>query len=405
MGRRQFVMDVLGNVVAFALFFNVFAAAYVGFNSTFPWQFLLMVMPFFGLFVLRKLIKSIKLCVILNILCILTAFFIPSDNSAAIMVFFFAVASVVFSAICLDMGEFKPAFGRSTIIILLITLAYVALDFRVNPQGDIFGVNAVIITSAVIVMAATIIHVQMGNFDYNFSVYRGTGGGRAEKGVFRQNNILAWVFTALAMAVAIVFVVFPEAIIGFARIAVDAFAWLFSGIMTAIAWIVNLFLPDAQLGGGWEEYIHDIEAGERDGYYGTESLLTLLARVLMLFAGGLAVVGVVIGLFLAITFAVRRLIRLLRKRRETVTFGGFEQDTSNLQFDFKDLATFLPRLRMGGKHPLRRAYIRKVNFYMRRGVNVMRHHVPEEIAEMVAKYEDIRELTELYKAVRYGSRD
>ena len=71
---------------------------------------------------------------------------------------------------------------------------------------------------------------------------------------------------------------------------------------------------------------------------------------------------------------------------------------------FGDLKALMPRLKLRQRNAIRRAYAKKVNGHIKRGVKILAADTTVTIADKIRPQEDIDELTALYEAVRYGER-
>jgi len=70
----------------------------------------------------------------------------------------------------------------------------------------------------------------------------------------------------------------------------------------------------------------------------------------------------------------------------------------NIRDDIRDL---LPRFGRYSKNAIRRAYAKKVNWHIRRGLHVQKSDTTDIIADKIRSIENIDELTAMYEKVRY----
>ena len=120
---------------------------------------------------------------------------------------------------------------------------------------------------------------------------------------------------------------------------------------------------------------------------------------------GILILGIIFVLWLVTAKTIKAIKEKMKKSRGGDESGGTGDETDKMKFSIGDLASFLPRFRFNAKHkhPIRRAYIKKVNGHIKQGVVITSSHTPEKIAMRIKEREDISELTEIYEAVRYGN--
>ena len=94
--------------------------------------------------------------------------------------------------------------------------------------------------------------------------------------------------------------------------------------------------------------------------------------------------------------------RMRHQRRARQTRDAGEETADILETSLlDDLLGLLPRRRLF-RHPIRRAYAKKVNQHMRAGVRVTISDTTDAIYAKISPQEDISELTAKYERVRYG---
>ena len=109
----------------------------------------------------------------------------------------------------------------------------------------------------------------------------------------------------------------------------------------------------------------------------------------------LAIVVIIIFLIL---YAIARKVKTRKKSQKlTETQEEVKLDGSLLD----DLLDLLPKFKKI-RHPIRRAYEKKVNSHIGQGTMVYDHDTTDIIADKIRSVEDIDELTTKYVVVRYG---
>lgn len=396
--NRRLFMDVLSNLVAFILFFNMFAFVYVwGFGSV-PWVYLIMAVPFFSMLVLRKLVKDVGIFAVVHIVYVVLPFFIFDGLFLVVIATCFAAVAVGHSMASFIKGEWTINGNTALIVMAVLVVSLFAAEMR---EYAVAGIEGLINASAVMTLGAVVLFVAMDNLNVSLRWFlnRERPEGAAEQGVVEANDGMAVVFMAVVTTLAALSVFFPSGrvVMGILR-----------GIWFVISSVVGLLLRLANLiwGEYYEEGLPPVFEEAPVGVYVGELEPDPAIEEIYFFWNIFAVVAAVVSVFLLIVFVVS-IVRALREKkfsagRETKEELATGDTVSKLKFSLGDLAVFLPRFSMKAKHTVRKAYIKKVNRHIKEGVVVERWHTPEVIADGIRPHEDIDELTQAYEAVRYG---
>jgi hypothetical protein len=395
MDKRAWIMGILSNLVTFIILFNIFAFVYIATYERVPWAFLILIIPFFSLFVLRRLVKDMGIFLVAHIIYLILPFFILEGFFIIILTTLFVAVAVALSVFQMMNGERILNGNKALMTIIMLILSLIAL----SAAGHIpAGTEILINVSALLVLAAVVLYVHMDNLDACLSASHIKKEELAEKSVLGINNILAAVFTMGVVVFAALSIFIPGG---------RVFVSVFRGIgffLNSIIWLLVRFLsfilPDIQndtyLPGGAapEAIIGSADVEPVDRSENPDLLLTIL---------GLAI-WIIVGLF--VIFLAIIIIKVLLDRvgsqnvkRET---SAHNDTISRLKFSLSDLAMFLPSFKINHKHPIRKAYIKKVKSHIKQGVAVEPYHTPEIIADNIRSTEDIYQLTESYRVVRYG---
>jgi len=414
MNKRQILLDVLSNLIIFILFFNVFAVVYVIVYNAVPWLFLLLALPFFSMLILRKAVKNTKAFNALHLIYLLLPAFIFENTATIVLVTCFAAVSVLYSITSrLKKEEHAPRVSRTYMAsIMIFTIVLGVFATQVLALGGATGVVALTSISALAVILIAILFSQMSNRDFDLRVFELTDGKKAEKKVLFANNAAIAVFVAMLAVIAAVVAFVP-----FGRIIVSIIG--FAGFLVSIVWtflteILSRIMPTSHHVPYQEVYEYvSVTIDEADYYYVEHeiapSFLNWLQDLLNIqagFLGLLAMLAIIIGILIAIIMIIRAVLRNdkgLKKADEIIGQNENISEISKLRFSLSDLAAFLPKFKIGSNHPVRKAYIKKINSHIgQRGIVIMPHHTPEMIAKLIRPRENIDELTEIYEAVRYG---
>ena len=394
-------MDLLSNFVEFALLFNIFSAVYMMVYGVVPWEFLLMAGPFFGMYAWRRLVKEIGICIVGHLLFLGPAFFFSGGVFWMVLVFGLAA---VFHSVSSALGGERVLKPHGVAVIFLVIVGGL---FFGNFAADVWGgygtgLEVLVGPSVLAVLAASLLYVQMYNLDMEMEVY-----GVQERATRRANNRLVGVFTSaiVVLSLTAMFVPFGWLL---------RMIWYWTGRGIGFLWNVLTF-PFTFLIREFEPLVEEEmvdapvvveqpEIGEGSPVGGMDlnfEWLEWLMEILPWTAVVVVSAGVLYGLFLAVQALYRRFFK--GDKRE-----NFDEGVEKVRLEFslgdlgKGLTAFLARFKSGSKHPVRRAYVRKINGFIRMGAQIEEWHTPEMIAGIVRGVEDIGDLTEIYERVRYG---
>jgi len=398
MTKRRLLMEIMSNFVTFAVFFVTLCIIYAVSLGYVPWVLFFSAIPFFAMYIMRKWINDIGIFILSQILFLLPAFFAFPDAQRTTFMMFFAVISITNSIACKVLGERILSFKHALAVITLLGLGEPFT--RIILAGGEFGTPApgillVSNISAVLALTAVVVYVQMDNLDFDLMLHKNRGGAKAEKSVMTINNTLITVFSGTLGILALSSVLLPG-----------------GGIFGAVARFIGFFLNIPFQCAGWTagEIIGEIEAlpepevvEEMPPMEHGEDLSMMLEEGTWNFANLLVIIIVGVMAVSMLVFIVLIIMRafLRKEKAKTVTSFSEEDTVEKMKFSFKDLLVFLPRFG-GSKHPVRKAYIKKVNSHMKKGVVILPSYTPEIIAKAIKPEENIDQLTDEYEAVRYG---
>ncbi|MCL2404966.1 MAG: hypothetical protein FWC92_05390 [Defluviitaleaceae bacterium] len=392
--KRGIIKALLVDLVAFLFIFAVVVYLYQTTVGNISVIYLLLVVPFSLLSLLRFVISKSRVLFLFSHVIIIAISLIPDIeiHTRVIIVGFIAV-SVMYSITTKFKDQWKLPFGV-VFFGIFVNLAFFGL-LTINDSGS--TVTTVYYhVSTLLIFLAVVIHVHITNLDFNLVV--NGHHSRRHVGSLIANNIKLLLVFAVVLAVGGAVAVFTP-IGALLMVATGRVFWVLFMIVAIIGtffvWLfshINWNPPFGMTDDGSEppdlltlEEIHDaFMVTPREGY----TIEIVLAAI------GVIILLVYLYMKFSHKFEKReKPIRVLKEQtysisNEKITMSGF----SNL----------IPRFRRLVRHPVRRAYIKKVKSHIKRGVQVMPHDTPDQIAEKIHHKEDIGELTIRYEKVRYG---
>jgi len=397
MEKRRLLMDLLSNLVAFLLLFNLFAFAFSGFNDQIVWVYLLLAAPFFLMFFLRRKIKKMRYFVVAHFVLLALPFIAMPNWFVFGPVIGFAVFAVIFSMQRRSKGEWNMQ--GTTAAWVIAVFAGLSLLYNVYlPEVD--GVNVLLNISSLATLAAVVLYMHLDNMRFGLGLI----GEHHKKSasISPVSNFLITVFLVIIVIFGALSVLFPSeaAVMVLARLLLDIIllpfrfiAFILQGIVGDSMILEDVVLEDFFLMGDGGMLPADEEILEQS--VDNSLLLTIVGFITAFILAAIAIT------FLASLFY--RLYQAFLKKDQAGELSLMPDDaTSRLKFVLGDFKELLPRFRLGARHPVRRAYIKKINWHIKQGLKVRPHYTPEIIADKVRPKEDIDELTRRYEEVRYG---
>ena len=399
MGKRRLIMDLLSNLVAFLVFSNIFTFVFTMLHRYEPWPYLLLALPFFALLPLRLKIKKMRYFLVAHFALFTLVFAAVSDVWIFGPLLGFAIASVAYSFYRKGKGEWSLQ-GSSAAWVIAILAALSMLYGAFLPQLE--GIPVLLNISSLVVLAAVVLYIHLDNMQFSLKLLGEGDQHKKTVGASRVSNLLISVFLTIIVIFGAISVLFPS----------DAAALVLLRLVGNI-----LLLPFLLVTNIMRMFIYTPENGYEalpffeaiwEGYYEMPQTMiepepdvaAHVTGVIMGIVSMVLVAAIVIGLTILLFYKLYKAFG--RKNEEGKQSLMPEDIVGKLKFvlgDFKDL---LPRFRLGAKHPIRRAYIKKVNSHVKRGFILRPHYTPEKIADKIRPTENIDELTRKYEEVRYG---
>jgi len=405
MEKRRLLMDLLSNTVAFLVFFNLFAFIYAMIHNRMPWIYLLVVIPFFIMLYIRKKVKKMRYFIAAHVpvlampLIILPNVwsFLPNVWTFALFVGF-ATAITIYSLAVKGKGEWNMHGGTAAWVIgVLAALSFLYVTYR--PEIEVVGILLNI--SSLIVLAAVVLYTHLDNMRFGLGLLN--ENHKKSENISPVSNMLITVFLIIIVIFGALSIFFPSqaAVMILLRLLRDIVmlpflfaAFILQSCVGDMPLIEDMPLPmDIPLGEGEIEFGEGVEPEEPN----------MLDTILHTIVGFLAAFGLIA---MAAAFVIGLFYRLYKsffKKDEAGKQSLMPEDAiSKLKFVLGDFKELLPRFKIGAKHPVRRAYIKKVNSHIKTGFRVRPHYTPEIISDKIRPMENIDDLTEKYEKVRYG---
>ena len=394
MGKRRLLMDILSNLVAFLLIFNIFVLVYAMLNNRMPWIYLLLAIPFYFVFWIRTKIKKMLPFMAIHAALLVASFAALGNIRVFVPLLGFAIVSVIYSIHTKGKGEWSmPGVTAAWVVGVFAALSLLFAAY----VPDLDGVGALLNVSSLVSLAAIVLYMHLDNMRFSLAVLKEHQKKSAETS--STSNFLITVFLIMILVFGALSVLFPS------EAAVLIIGRLFLEIITLpihlLALAAQLFSREVDVYGTlpailmFEGGMAEVEAtDERSLIYSImNTVITALAMLAILAMATAAIVTLFYRLYK--TFG--------KKDSDSGKQSLMPEDVkSKLKFVLGDVKELLPRFKLGVKHPVRRAYIKKINGHIKKGFKALPHYTPEVIADKIRPTEDIDELTQKYEEVRYG---
>ena len=406
MFTRKLLRDLLTNLVAFVFIFAIFSFVWVWTVGDAPVDFLWAILPFFALMWVREHVRNfyvfIGIHLILAALPAVLALFVFSNAAD-----FVAPLSVL--SVCISVFSISKRFGVNTettpwtavsLVAVLGGLLILLNAFELYPEG--YGVTALMSGLVLIGICAVIMQVQMAKMDVQIALL-GDRVKNSPKGVVRSNYIIMCGFLGIVMIFGVAAILVPDsAMAAGLMFAAQAAFFVFTLPFLVLGFIGSFFYSDYVATGeelelpalyGYGYYVPYMppEIYEEPEPYYEGTLVSDIFAVVGIVIAGIVLVFILIALYKAMKN------RFGRKK----SAGGTDFEAEKLEMELKKRGLFAKKDKTL-RHPVRRAYRKKVNNHIKKGASVYKHHHHENIADIVRENEDIDELTKKYEVVRYG---
>ena len=389
---RTTLKHIFGNIAVFFIFFSLYTLIALRSAAS-----LLLTVPFFVLMFARYKVNNITAfsvihaCVLAIPAIIVHALTNTIDTSAPVAAF--CLISVVYSFIARTNSEWLPRPGRAVVAMVLLNAAMLYLSTYFGDERSIYFTGS---TLAILVCA--IIYTHIDNLDARLKALQDQNP-RYIGDILRGNNKdIAFFASAVAF---IGFFVFFLPMDELGRLIIAFLRWIGS----LIARFNQTLVPEAFLDPTAPPAFM-YENGNGDIWYDApEVVRSDLWQTLITFFTNIALILVVGGIVLALAYAFRQgfYSKHRRKAIATTELSTETDEVSNLSKPLlSDILSMIPRPKDFIKHPVRRAYAKKVNSHIKSGVSITHSDTPEVIAAKIRPTENIDDLTASYEKVRYG---
>jgi len=395
MKKRKLLMSIISNLVAFIVFFNVFAYVYAMQNMTIPWGHLWLAVPFFLTMPVRAKVSQLWLFLLLHFPLLLLPITAMGDVWTMIPITGLCIGMIIYSIDKKIRGEANMT-GLTAVWIIALFAVLSMLYVAYLPYA--YGAGILLNISSLICLAAVILFMHVDNMGLSMDLLAVNNKKSAHRTI-PTNNVIMAIFLTIIIVFGALSVLFPSdmamALLGNALLELLLFPLRIIVYLISLIQLQPLADPDMVV-------MPDLDFEGLEELEANESLANVLSIVtaIMRFLAAAVVIAVVAGFLIALFY---RLYRAFRKKiRPEESLWATEDTVTKLEFSLGDLKELLPRFKIGIKHPLRRAYIKKVNSHIKQGTIIHKYHTTNVIANKIRPKENIDELTQKYEEIRYG---
>ena len=401
--NRKLVKDLLSIFAVFLLPFSVVSVLYfIAYGVTEPHLWFLVV-PFLLMYVIRKNINKMPLFIGLTLIVLLVSGLVIGDTYSDVFVWIFMVSTGFFAFYMKTREEIALESAFGAVALILIIGLFFLLRFS---RADNTPMQVQLLLTFLVAMVFRILYTHMDNVDYRLNILSKINGyNDPSNKVLTTNNILITGFVGIVVIISTL-IMFGAglfrlisslaAVLGAMLRNFTATFWRTAG---NVEFNMQMGNPNAYPAPYADDFDFFAEVDEMLDIteVDQEAWNAFLERFFL-------VVGI-IGAICIMWFLIWRFYKFYRNSvREKTDSDDLSGDTViTLERDVMgDLRDLLPRFKNKSLHPIRRAYAKKVNRYIRAGVGIHKADTTDIIANKIRNAENIDELTAKYEKVRYG---
>ena len=350
-------------------------------------KLLILALPFALLYVIRNFIKKTSIFLLLSLsLCLISLLLLVFLGMVVEITVFFLIASLAYSIYARTHKDFVPnktiAVFLSTVLIIIF---YSVTDLE---NAELFQTRFVYIY--LIIICCIIFFNHIDRLDYKLYRYRQSDRALYTNRLIKTNNTMGLVFIGLVLFVGILLLFF------LAQLLFQFVIWVIMIITMFFAVLLSpilFFLERIGIGAIEPRDVEELVINGSEIYVEQQGY----GRIVVFFGVFLWIPAAIFLILLAIK--VIHKIKLALSYKKPID----TQDEVKLEGSFfDDLLDLLPSF-MKNRHPIRKAYEKKINSHIKRGTLIIENHdTTEMIAKKIREAEDIGELTAKYELVRYG---
>jgi len=395
MKNHRLIEEAFSNFVSFICLFGAFSFFYIIFTEgLIPWFHFVTIIPFFGFWALRKKVTNFYAFAAIHLVYIIffiTLLFVLPLDGQLVANAIFAISFAIYSMLIqIKRSELDPnPTTAAFFVVFLVTAA-----FLLNMHGaDSLALNAFLALLGLLCVFGTAMFIKLQSMYFGMRLLKSKGSEKEHpKQFYTKNFRTTYIFFGIITAfAALVLFAPPNALVRLATLAFQGFIWLLIQLARLVSLpftLINcnpgLIPPDHM-----REYYEGIFEHEEGGggwafnYSETPSTAVVIAIIA-----------------LTLTILVFLVYRAMKKRRDKITekHTSSTSQSENIDFNLKDLLS--SSRKNHSKHPIRKAYRKKVNQHIKKGTSIAAHYTTQKIANAIP--EDISELTKAYKPARYG---
>jgi len=398
--NRNTVKELLSNLAVFTLPISAVSVLYfIAYGAAEPLLWVLVV-PFLLMYAVRKKVQRLVPFIVLHILIIVIAGFLIGDRYSNWFVWLYlgvigAISGWLKTREEINLGRIFAAISTIVMVGMFLLLTFA----QAGPAQ--MQMQMVVIFIAAQILNVTYCH--MDNVDYRLNILSKINGyADPSNKVLAANNKLIAVFTIATFVVAML-LLFGAGLWRWITVLVGMLGVFVSDVgQTTVS---NMARFQAR---NTEGHMQEIPEGANLNYFVeqvTEEFRHIehddqaLFEQLNQFS---AIVGVIIVIIVVVSLTTWFYKKFNKKRKQKQEEALVDTVIALEKNIVGDIINMLPRFKPKYRHPIRRAYAKKVNRYIKNGVNIAKTDTTDIIENKIGAVEDISELTAKYENVRYG---
>ncbi|MDR2166761.1 MAG: hypothetical protein LBE35_02785 [Clostridiales bacterium] len=400
MQSRRLIKEILANFVAFIYIYALFSLMYIWVMGEVPLRHLWVIAPFYLLTLVRKKVTNFYMFYTIHAAYVALPLILLWGGNYIVPFTTLSLGFVSYSFAKRMGNEAEISSKSATILVAVLTFILIGLR-AFNMEAP--GTTAFFAALALFGISATIFQIQMYRMDLQMAMLEGRLK-HAPKRLFTANYIAMGVFLFIVLGIGMLAVFVPEGVIimgllGALRAVVEIIMYPI-GLLGAALEILFSSTPPVELAPLiYTEYAY---YAQPELFYGplheTDEYIEQLNRLLNVISIIIAII-----VFAGIVYATYLLYKAMRRRfARRKDANRPDLDVEKLEMNLGGIKSLFARKDKRLRHPVRRAYRKKVNKHIKQGKIILHHHHHENIADIIRIEENIDELTGQYEAVRYG---
>jgi len=398
--NRNTIKDLLSNLAVFSLPLSMVSVLYfIAYGAAEPLLWVL-VAPFLLMYVVRKKVQRLVPFIVLHILIIVIAGFLIGDRYSNWFVWVFLAATGAMSGWLKTREEINLGRIFAAVSTIIMVGLFLLLTFA---QADPAQMQMQMVVVFIAAQILNVVFCHMDNVDYRLDVLSKINGyADPSNRVLAANNKLIAIFTIGTFSIAMLLlfgaglwrwitILIAELSAAFSRFG-GIFINTMEGHYHSPPDVPNWDIPeDANLNYFFEQVEEVLGHLEHD-QLALHDQVNLISNII-----GIVLIAIIV--FALTRWFYKKFYKKRKQKQEETPVDTVIALEKNI---VGDIINLLPRFKPKYRHPVRRAYAKKVNRYIKNGVPISRLDTTDIIGNKIGVVEDISELTAKYENVRYG---